>query len=585
MKKYNNGEFRLKDINQEYQVFGWVNKIRNIGGVVFIDLRDRSGIIQIVCNPNELGKDFSITENIKNEYCLEITGTLKERSDKNSKIATGDVELIAKKITILSKSEALPFNIYEDDDSVTESTSLKYRYLDLRHEKLQQNILIRHKICQSTREYLNSLGFIEIETPILCKSTPEGARDYLVPSRISKGSFYALPQSPQIFKQLLMVAGFEKYYQIAKCFRDEDLRADRQPEFTQIDFEMSFATEEDVWEVTEGLIKKIVRDIKNIELDNFPRLTYQEAMEKYGSDKPDTRFAMELIDLTKILKGTSMNIFNSVIENNGLIKGIIVKNNSDKYSRKDIDILTDFVKNYGAKGLAWCKYVDNSFTGGISKLIEEEKLNQIKETFNITNNDLLLIVADNKKTVLASLGALRCKLGKDLNLIDESLLNFLWITDFPFFEYSETEGRWKAEHNPFTMVKDINTINDPENCISRSYDLVCNGYELASGGVRNYRTEDLKKIFQALSISDAEANARFGFVLEAFKYGVPPHAGIAPGLERLVMVLTNTLDVKDVIAFPKTQSASDLMSEAPTMVSQKQLDELGITIKKEERNV
>lgn len=585
MKKYNNGEFRLKDINQEYQVFGWVNKIRNIGGVVFIDLRDRSGIIQIVCNPNELGKDFSITENIKNEYCLEITGTLKERSDKNSKIATGDVELIAKKITILSKSEALPFNIYEDDDSVTESTSLKYRYLDLRHEKLQQNILIRHKICQSTREYLNSLGFIEIETPILCKSTPEGARDYLVPSRISKGSFYALPQSPQIFKQLLMVAGFEKYYQIAKCFRDEDLRADRQPEFTQIDFEMSFATEEDVWEVTEGLIKKIVRDIKNIELDNFPRLTYQEAMEKYGSDKPDTRFAMELIDLTKILKGTSMNIFNSVIENNGLIKGIIVKNNSDKYSRKDIDILTDFVKNYGAKGLAWCKYVDNSFTGGISKLIEEEKLNQIKEAFNITNNDLLLIVADNKKTVLASLGALRCKLGKDLNLIDESLLNFLWITDFPFFEYSETEGRWKAEHNPFTMVKDINTINDPENCISRSYDLVCNGYELASGGVRNYRTEDLKKIFQALSISDAEANARFGFVLEAFKYGVPPHAGIAPGLERLVMVLTNTLDVKDVIAFPKTQSASDLMSEAPTMVSKKQLDELGITIKKEERNV
>ena len=584
MNKYNNGEFRLKDINQEYQVFGWVNKIRNIGGVVFIDLRDRSGIIQIVCNPNELGKDFSITENIKNEYCLEITGTLKERSDKNSKIATGDVELIAKKITILSKSEALPFNIYEDDDTVTESTSLKYRYLDLRHEKLQQNILIRHKICQSTREYLNNLGFIEIETPILCKSTPEGARDYLVPSRISKGSFYALPQSPQIFKQLLMVAGFEKYYQIAKCFRDEDLRADRQPEFTQIDFEMSFASEEDVWEVTEGLIKKIVKDVKNIELDSFPRLTYQEAMEKYGSDKPDTRFAMELIDLTKILKGTSMNIFNSVIENNGLIKGIIVKNNSDKYSRKDIDTLTDFVKNYGAKGLAWCKYVDNSFTGGISKLIEEEKLNQIKEAFNITNNDLLLIVADNKKTVLASLGALRCKLGKDLKLIDESLLNFLWITDFPFFEYSETEGRWKAEHNPFTMVKDINAINDPENCISRSYDLVCNGYELASGGVRNYRTEDLKKIFQALSISDAEANARFGFVLEAFKYGVPPHAGIAPGLERLVMVLTNTLDVKDVIAFPKTQSASDLMSEAPTMVSQKQLDEIVITIKKEEHN-
>lgn len=587
MKQYNNGEFRKKDIGKKYTVYGWVNKRRDMGGVIFVDLRDRSGFLQVVFNRGFLKSDFEVAESLKNEYCIKVSGELIARTDDmiNPKIPTGEVELMVETLEILSECETLPFNVYDNDTEVNENVGLKYRYLDLRRDKLKENILIRHQVCQSAREYLNNLGFIEIETPILCKSTPEGARDYLVPSRINKGAFYALPQSPQIFKQLLMVSGFERYYQIARSFRDEDLRADRQPEFTQIDLEMSFAEEEDVWNVTEGMIKKIVKDVKGIELPTFPRLTYKEAMDRFGTDKPDTRFEMELLDLTEILKGTKMNVFNNVIESGGIVKCLIVKNNGDKYSRSDVEHLTDFVKIYGAKGLAWLKYDNDTFNGVIAKNLEEEKLAQMKETYHIENNDLILIVADTKKIVYASLGALRNKIAKELNLIDETKLNFLWLTDFPFFEYSETEGRWKAEHNPFTMVRDINTINDPENCISRSYDLVVNGYELASGGVRNHKKEDLAKIFKALSISEEEANLRFGFVLEAFKYGVPPHAGIAPGLERLVMVLTGTNDIKDVIAFPKTQSASDLMSEAPTEVSPKQLEELGIEIIKEEENV
>lgn len=583
MKKYNNGEFRKKDINQEYTVYGWVNKRRDMGGVIFVDLRDRSGFLQVVFNKSYLKSNFALAESLKNEYCIKVTGTLMARTEDmiNPKIDTGEVELMVEQLEILSECETLPFNVYDNKTEVNENVALKYRYLDLRRDKLKENILIRHQVCKSAREYLNNLGFIEIETPILCKSTPEGARDYLVPSRISKGSFYALPQSPQIFKQLLMVSGFEKYYQIARSFRDEDLRADRQPEFTQIDLEMSFAEEEDVWNVTEGMIKKIVKDVKQIDLPDFPRLNYQEAMERFGSDKPDTRFDMELLDLTEILKDTKMNVFRNAIEQGGIVKCLIVKNNGDKYSRSDVEHLTDFVKIYGAKGLAWLKYDNDTFNGVIAKNLEKEKLDQMKETYHIENNDLILIVADKKKVVYAALGALRNKIAKELNLIDENKLNFLWITDFPFFEYSETEGRWKAEHNPFTMVRDIATIDDPEHCISRSYDLVVNGYELASGGVRNHKKEDLAKIFKALSISDEEALERFGFVLEAFKYGVPPHAGIAPGLERLIMVLTKTNDIKDVVAFPKTQSASDLMSEAPSSVSINQLKELGIYFEQE----
>lgn len=583
MKKFNNNDFTEKDLDKEVSLFGWVNKRRDMGGVIFVDLRDRSGIIQVVFNRGFLKQEFEIAESLKNEYCIKVTGKIILRDEEmiNPKIATGKIELMASDLEILSASDALPFNVYDDED-INESVGLKYRYLDLRRENLKNNIILRHKIIKSAREYLNNLDFLEIETPILCKSTPEGARDYLIPSRINKGSFYALPQSPQIFKQLLMVSGFERYYQVAKCFRDEDLRSDRQPEFTQIDLEMSFAQEEDVWNVCEGMIKKIVKDTKNIELDDFPRMTYQDAMENYGSDKPDTRFDMKLLDLTEILKNTRMNVFRQNIENGGIAKCLIVRNNGDKYSRTDIDHLIDFTRIYGAKGMAWLKYDNDQFNGVIAKNLEDEKLEEIKNTYDVKNNDLILIVADKPKVVYAALGALRIKIAKTLDIIPKDKLNFVWITDFPFFEYSETEKRWKAEHNPFTMIKDINTINEPEKCISRSYDLVVNGYELASGGVRNHKKDDLAKVFKALGISDEEAEKRFGFMLEAFKYGVPPHAGIAPGVERLVMVLSGTDDIKDVIAFPKTQSAQDLMSEAPSDVSLKQLKELGIKIEEDD---
>lgn len=580
MKRFNNADFRKSDVGKIVAVYGWVNKRRDMGGVIFVDLRDRFGILQVVFNRGFLKQEFRLAESLKNEYCIKATGEIVLRDDEmfNPNIATGEIELMVSDLEILSECVTLPFNVYDEDAEINENVALKYRYLDLRRDKLKNNIILRHKIITSAREYLNSQGFLEIETPILCKSTPEGARDYLVPSRINKGSFYALPQSPQIFKQILMVSGFEKYYQIARCFRDEDLRSDRQPEFSQIDLEMSFADEEDIFAITEGMIKKIVKDTKQIELADFPRMTYNEAMDRFGSDKPDTRYEMELLDLTEILRDTSMNVFRKNIENGGIAKCLIVKNNGDKYSRTDVEHLTDFVRIYGAKGLAWLKYDNNQFNGVIAKNLEDEKLEWIKNTYGVDNNDLILIVADKPKIVYASLGALRTKIAREIDLIDEDKLNFLWITDFPFFEYSETEKRWKAEHNPFTMVKDVGTIDDPKHCISRSYDLVVNGYELASGGVRNHRYEDLQKVFKALGINDEEAKLRFGFVMDAFKYGVPPHAGIAPGIERLVMVLAGTDDIKDVIAFPKTQSAQDLMDGAPDVVSDKQLKELGIKI-------
>ena len=580
MKRFNNADFRKSDVGKIVTVYGWVNKRRDMGGVIFVDLRDRFGILQVVFNRGFLKQEFRLAESLKNEYCIKATGEIVLRDEEmfNPNIATGEIELMVSDLEILSECVTLPFNVYDEDAEINENVALKYRYLDLRRDKLKNNIILRHKIITSAREYLNSQGFLEIETPILCKSTPEGARDYLVPSRINKGSFYALPQSPQIFKQILMVSGFEKYYQIARCFRDEDLRSDRQPEFSQIDLEMSFADEEDIFAITEGMIKKIVKDTKQIELADFPRMTYNEAMDRFGSDKPDTRYEMELLDLTEILRDTSMNVFRKNIENGGIAKCLIVKNNGDKSSRTDVEHLTDFVRIYGAKGLAWLKYDNNQFNGVIAKNLEDEKLEWIKNTYGVDNNDLILIVADKPKIVYASLGALRTKIAREIDLIDEDKLNFLWITDFPFFEYSETEKRWKAEHNPFTMVKDVGTIDDPKHCISRSYDLVVNGYELASGGVRNHRYEDLKKVFKALGINDEEAKLRFGFVMDAFKYGVPPHAGIAPGIERLVMVLAGTDDIKDVIAFPKTQSAQDLMDGAPDVVSDKQLKELGIKI-------
>ncbi len=576
MKKYNNGNFNLSNLGQFVTLYGWVAKKRDLGGLIFIDLRDRSGIIQIVINPeNDV---YNKALEIKNEYVLKVEGKIVERQSKNMDIPTGEIEVEVSDIEILNTSEPLPIEISGETLSL-EDTRLKYRYLDLRRPELKKNFSIRHAITKSVRNYLEENDFIEIETPILNKSTPEGARDYLVPSRVNKGSFYALPQSPQIFKQLLMVSGFERYYQIARCFRDEDLRADRQPEFTQIDMEMSFADEEDIFTLCEGMFKKVMLDVKNIDISTpFPRLKYDDSMKMYGTDKPDTRFELLLNDITQVFNNTEFTIFKNTIQNKGIINCLVIKNSADKYSRKNIDELTEFVKKYDAKGLAWLKYIDDNFNGGIAKNLNDVETSELKNKLNLENNDLILIVADKPKIVYQSLGALRNKLGKDLDLIDKSKYNFLWITDFPMFEYSEIEKRYMSAHHPFTMPKNIDKLNDPENCYARAYDSVLNGYELASGSVRIHDRKIQTKVFEALKISDEEAKTKFGFLLEAFKYGAPPHIGIAFGLERLTMILADTDNIRDVVAFPKTASASCLMSEAPSEVDKKQLDELGIKI-------
>ena len=576
MKKYNNGTFNLSNLGEFVTLYGWVAKKRDLGGLIFIDLRDRSGIIQIVINPEN--KVYNKALEIKNEYVLKVEGKIIERQSKNMDIPTGEIEVEVSDLEILNTSEPLPIEIIGETLSL-EDTRLKYRYLDLRRPELKKNFVIRHAITKSVRNYLEENDFIEIETPILNKSTPEGARDYLVPSRINKGSFYALPQSPQIFKQLLMVSGFERYYQIARCFRDEDLRADRQPEFTQIDMEMSFADEEDIFTLCEGMFKKVMKDVKNIDISTpFPRLKYDDSMKMYGTDKPDTRFELLLNDITSIFSSTDFTIFKNTIQNKGIINCLVVKNSADKYSRKNIDELTEFVKKYDAKGLAWLKYMDNNFNGGITKNLSDIEIENLKETLNLDNNDLVLIVADKPKIVYQSLGALRNKLGRDLNLIDKTKYNFLWITDFPMFEYSETEKRYMSAHHPFTMPKNVDKLDDPKNCYARAYDSVLNGYELASGSVRIHDRKVQAKVFEALKISEEEAKSKFGFLLEAFKYGAPPHIGIAFGLERLTMILSDTDNIRDVVAFPKTASASCLMSEAPSKVDKKQLDELGIKI-------
>lgn len=579
MKKYNNGEFRIKDIGKTYTVQGWVNKRRDMGGVIFVDLRDRSGFLQVVFNRGFLKTEFELAESLRNEFCIEVTGELIKREEDmiNPKIPTGEVELMVHDLKILGEADPVPFNIYEDKE-INETVALKYRYLDLRREYAQEKIILRSKITTAVREFLNRQDFLEIETPILCKSTPEGARDYIVPSRVTPGSFYALPQSPQIFKQLLMISGFEKYYQIAKCFRDEDLRADRQPEFTQIDLEMSFASSEDVMNLVEEMIKYVVKSTKNIELEKFPRMTWKDAMDKYGSDKPDTRFEMYLNDLTDILRDTQMNVFRNAIEKGGIAKCLIVKNNGDKYSRSDVDHMIDFVKIYGAKGMAWLKFDNDQFNGVIAKNLEDEKLEEMKNRFGISNNDLVLIVVDKPSVVYASLGALRLKIAEELGLIDKSKLNFLWVVDFPMFEYSQKEHRYKAMHHPFTMPKNIEELDQPEKALSDAYDIVLNGYELGGGSVRIHNPKMQRQVFEALGLSDEEIKNKFAFFIEAFKYGAPPHAGLAIGLERFTMLLGGTDNIKDVIAFPKTQSASDLMSEAPNRVSQEQLDELKIRL-------
>ena len=578
MKKFNT-EYSIKNVNEEVNLKGWASKVRNLGGLIFIDLRDRSGIMQLVVNPDS--SCYSIASKIKSEYVISVNGIISKRSSVNKNIKTGEIEVVVNSIEILSKSKELPFEI-SDSTTALEDTRLKYRYLDLRRDELKDKLIARHKITMATREYLDSLSFLEVETPILCKSTPEGARDYLVPSRVNKGSFYALPQSPQLFKQLLMVGGIERYFQIAKCFRDEDLRADRQPEFTQIDVEMSFVDEEDVMGVCEGLVKHIFKSVKGIEFNEpFIKMKYDDAINIYGSDKPDLRFEMKINDITDILKNNDSNLFKGVIENNGIINCIVAKNLSDKYSRKMLDGLTEYVKKYKAGGLAYIKY-NEEVTGSIVKLLSEDEINNIKDKLKVENNDLVLIVMGDRKIVKNSLGALRIKIAKDENLINKDNYKILWITDFPSFEWSEEENRYMSLHHPFTMPKDGDIdklLTDKEHCYSKAYDIVINGYEAGGGSIRIHKQDVQERMFEALELTKEDIDEKFGFFVDALKYGTPPHGGFALGLDRMTMLLTNTDNIRDVIAFPKTASASDLMSNCPNSVSEKQLDELGIVVK------
>lgn len=580
MKTIQNNNLSSKNIGEKVELYGWVAKKRNLGGLIFIDLRDRSGLVQLVIRPED--KAYEKAETIRNEYVLKVSGTVLERESKNTKLSTGDIEVQVETLEVLNASIDLPFEISEDTTAL-EDTRLKYRYLDLRRQSLQDTLRLRHKITIATRNFLDKEGFLEIETPILCKSTPEGARDYLVPSRVNDGKFYALPQSPQIFKQLLMVGGMEKYFQIAKCFRDEDLRADRQPEFTQIDLEMSFVEEEDVMSLGERLIANIFKEVKNIEIPlPLKRMKYTDAMNLYGSDKPDLRFSMPIQEISFIFQKTEIGFLKSVLDENGIINALVVKNQASNYSRKEIDKLTEFVKTYKASGLAYLK-LEGEVTGSIAKLLTEEEKSSLIENLELESNDLVFIISGKREIVKTSLGALRLKLGKDLNLIGKNQYELLWITDFPSFEYSEEENRYVACHHPFTSPKDEDVsklLKDPKNCYSKAYDIVINGYEAGGGSIRIHDQQVQASMFEALGFGEEEIKEKFGFFVDALKYGTPPHGGIAFGLDRLTMLLAQTENIRDVIAFPKTASASCLMSEAPNVVSEKQLDELHISLKK-----
>lgn len=526
---------------------------------------------------------YKIAETLKNEYVVALTGVITERESKNPNMETGDIELEVTNIEVLNTANDLPFEI-SDTTTALEDTRLKYRYLDIRRNTIKEKLIIRHKIMAATREFLDGEDFVEVETPVLCKSTPEGARDYLVPSRVNNGKFYALPQSPQLFKQLLMVGGMERYFQIAKCFRDEDLRADRQPEFTQIDLEMSFVDENDVMDLAERLIAHMFKKVKGIDIElPLLKMEYEDAIEKYGSDKPDLRFDMKIEDLTSIFKNTEFGVFKSVIEEGGIINAIVAKNAADKYSRKNIDTLTEFVKTYGATGLAYLKFVDNELSGSIIKVLSTEELVDVKQRLKLENNDLVFIVANKKSIVKTSLGALRVKLGKELELIDPDDYKLLWVVNFPVFEYSEEENRYMACHHPFTAPHDSDVdrlMTNPGVCKAKAYDIVINGYEAGGGSIRIHNAETQKKMFEALGFTPESAREKFGFFIDAFQYGTPPHGGLAFGLDRLTMLLSKTENIRDVIAFPKTASASDLMSEAPNVVEEKQLKELGIKIER-----
>lgn len=572
-------------LNEKVTLKGWVHNRRDLGGLIFVDLRDREGIVQIVFNPDFSEEALQVAETVRSEYVVEVEGVVTKRDAEtiNPKIKTGQVEVQVSNIEIINKSETPPFSINEENVNVDENIRLKYRYLDLRRQELAQTFKMRHQTTRSIRQYLDNNGFFDIETPVLTKSTPEGARDYLVPSRVHEGEFYALPQSPQLFKQLLMISGFDKYYQIVKCFRDEDLRADRQPEFTQVDIEMSFVDQEDIIAMGEDMLRKVVKDVKGIDVSGpFPRMTYAEAMDRFGSDKPDTRFGMELINVSQLGKEMNFKVFKDTVDNNGEIKAIVAKDAANKYTRKDMDALTEFVNIYGAKGLAWVKVVDDGLSGPIARFFEDVNVETLKQLTEAKPGDLVMFVADKPNVVAQSLGALRIKLAKELGLIDESKLNFLWVTDWPLLEYDEDAKRYVAAHHPFTSPKreDIEKLDtEPENVQANAYDIVLNGYELGGGSIRIHDGELQQKMFEVLGFTNEQAQEQFGFLLDAFKYGTPPHGGIALGLDRLVMLLTNRTNLRDTIAFPKTASATCLLTDAPGEVSDKQLQELSLRIR------
>ena len=572
--------YNISNVNEKVTIYGWVSRVRNLGGLMFIDLRNRAGIIQVVVRPEN--KYYDLANSLKNEYVIKVTGTVVERESKNDKLLSGEIEIDTEELELINVSKEVPFQI-TDDTNALEDTRLKYRYLDLRRESLRENFVNRNKITFAVREFLNNLDFLEVETPTLCKSTPEGARDYLVPSRVNKGKFYALPQSPQIFKQLLMVAGFERYFQIAKCYRDEDLRADRQPEFTQVDVECSFVDEDDVMTLGENLVANIFKKVKNIDVSlPLMRMKYDDAIKDYGSDKPDLRFGMKIEDISDILKDTEFQVFRSVLDNKGIVNAIVVKNAADKYSRKDLDKLTDYVKTYKASGLAYIKY-NEEITGSVVKVLSEKEINDIKEKLNIEDNDLVLIVSGDYKTTKVSLGALRCKLARDLDLIKKGDYKLLWVTDFPSFEWSEEENRFVACHHPFTMPKDEDVeklLTDKEHCYSKAYDIVINGYEAGGGSIRIHDEKVQETMFKALELTEEDIRNKFGFFVDALKYGCPPHGGFALGLDRMTMILCETENIRDVIAFPKTAAATDLMCECPSPVTEEQLKELGLSIDK-----
>ncbi|BDG31241.1 aspartate--tRNA ligase [Parageobacillus thermoglucosidasius] len=585
-RTYYCGEITEKAVGEKVVLKGWVQKRRDLGGLIFIDLRDRTGIVQVVFSPEVSKEALHVAEKVRNEYVLSVEGTVvaREEGTVNPNIPTGKIEIQAERVTIINEAKTPPFTIADQTD-VAEEVRLKYRYLDLRRPVMFRTLQLRHRVTKAVRDFLDGEGFLEVETPILTKSTPEGARDYLVPSRVHPGEFYALPQSPQVFKQLLMVAGFERYYQIARCFRDEDLRADRQPEFTQIDIETSFMSQEDIMQLTERMMAHVMKVAKGIEVSlPFPRMSYDEAMSRYGSDKPDTRFGLELVDVSEIVKHSSFKVFAGAVANGGQVKAINVKGAASTYSRKDIDALAEFVARYGAKGLAWLKVEEGGLKGPIAKFFTEEERSGLIETLMAEDGDLLLFVADRKEVVADALGALRLKLGKDLNLIDETKFNFLWIIDWPLLEYDEEDGRYYAAHHPFTMPvrEDLPQLEtSPEKVRAQAYDLVLNGYELGGGSMRIFERDVQEKMFRALGFTEEEARKQFGFLLEAFEYGTPPHGGIALGLDRLVMLLAGRTNLRDTIAFPKTASASCLLTEAPSPVSEQQLAELRLVIQPE----